>query len=164
MKLIAAADKNWGIGKNNELLVSIPEDLKFFRDTTKGHVIVMGRKTLDSFSGGKPLPKRTNIVLTRRKNFSREGVQVFHTVEDLLEGLKAYDSDDIFVIGGGEIYRQMLPYCDTALVTRIDYAYDADTWFPDLDADDDWEMTEESEERISFELPYRFCTYQRKHE
>jgi dihydrofolate reductase len=162
MKLIAAADKNWGIGKNNQLLVSIPEDMKFFRSTTMNGVVVMGRRTLDSFPGGRPLPRRVNIVLTAQRNFSREGVIVVHSLEELDRVLARYDSDSIYIIGGESVYRQLKDRCDTAYVTRIDYAYDADAWFPDLDADPDWEVTAVSEEQIYFDLIYHFCTYKRK--
>ena len=147
MKAIAAADKNWGIGYKNRLLVSIPSDMKFFRQTTTGKVVVMGRKTLESFPNGMPLKNRTNIVLTSNRNYQVKDAILVHSEEELLEELKKYNSEDIYVIGGESIYRMLLPYCDTALVTKIDHAFQADAYFPDLDAMDDWEMTEESEEQ-----------------
>ena len=161
MNLIVAADKNWGIGKNNELLVQIPNDMKMFRSTTIGNVVVMGRKTLESFPNGKPLPKRTNIVLTKNKNFAAKGAIVVHSKEELLEELKKYPEEDIFVIGGESIYRMLLPYCTTAYVTRTDYAYDADTYFPNLDELPEWKLVEESEEETYFDIEYRFTKYEK---
>ncbi|MCQ2492355.1 MAG: dihydrofolate reductase [Lachnospiraceae bacterium] len=162
MKMIVCADKNWGIGKKNQLLVSIPSDMKFFRTTTTGHVVVMGRKTLESFPNGMPLPKRTNIVLTKNKDYNGHGAIVVGSKEELLEELSNYESDDIYIIGGESIYRMMLPYCDTAYVTRLDYAYDADTYFPDLDADDEWYLAVEGEEETYFDIEFYFNTYRRK--
>ncbi len=162
MKMIVCADKNWGIGKNNQLLVSIPSDMKFFRTTTTGHVVVMGRKTLESFPNGMPLPKRTNIVLTGNKDYNGHGAIVVGSKEELLDELSNYESDEIYIIGGESIYRMMLPYCDTAYVTRLDYAYDADTFFPDLDADDEWYLAVEGEEETYFDIEFYFNTYRRK--
>ena len=161
MNLIVNADKNWGIGKNNELLVQIPNDMKMFRSTTIGNVVVMGRKTLESFPNGKPLPKRTNIVLTKNKNYAAKGAIVVHSKEELLEELKKYPEEDIFVIGGESIYRMLLPYCTTAYVTRADYAYDADTYFPNLDELPEWKLVEESEEETYFDIEYRFTKYEK---
>ncbi|HJC49364.1 MAG TPA: dihydrofolate reductase [Candidatus Anaerostipes avistercoris] len=161
MNLIVNADKNWGIGKNNELLVQIPNDMKMFRSTTIGNVVVMGRKTLESFPNGKPLPKRTNIVLTKNKNYAAKGAIVVHSKEELLEELKKYPEEDIFVIGGESIYRMLLPYCTTAYVTRTDYAYDADTYFPNLDELPEWKLVEESEEETYFDIEYRFTKYEK---
>ena len=111
MNLIVAVDKNWAIGLHNKLLVSIPADMKFFRETTMGKVVVMGRKTLESFPGGQPLKKRTNIVLTSDKNYKVKDAVVVNSVEALLEELRQYNDEDIYVIGGGSILRQILPYC-----------------------------------------------------
>ena len=127
MKLIASADKNWGIGFKNKLLVSIPTDMKFFRQTTTGKVVV-----------------------------------IVHTLEELQEELKRYQSDDIYVIGGERIYRQLLPLCDTAYITRIDHAFQADTFLPNLDELEDWKMTEEGEEQTCFDLEFRFTKYERR--
>lgn len=162
MKAIASADKNWGIGYKNRLLVSIPSDMKFFRQTTTGKVVVMGRKTLESFPNGMPLKNRTNIVLTSNRNYQVKDAVLVHSEEELLEELKKYNSEDIYVIGGESIYRMLLPYCDMALVTKIDHAFQADAYFPDLDAMDDWEMTEESEEQTCFDLEFCFTKYERK--
>lgn len=161
MNLIVAVDKNWAIGKENKLLVSIPQDMKFFRETTMGKVVVMGRKTLESFPGGQPLKKRTNIVITRDKNYSVKDAIVVHSIEEALEELKNYNSEDVYVIGGDSIYRQMLPYCDVAHVTKIDHAYEADTYFPNLDEKEEWLVTGVSDEQTYFNLEYEFVRYER---
>lgn len=161
MNLIVAVDKNWAIGKENKLLVSIPQDMKFFRETTIGKVVVMGRKTLESFPGGQPLKQRTNIVLTRDKNFKVKDAIVVHDIDELLEELKKYNDEDIYVIGGESIYRQMLPYCKLAHVTKINHAYEADTYFPNLDEKDEWVVTGVSDEQTYFNLEYEFVRYER---
>ena len=162
MNIIVAADKNWGIGCNNKLLVSIPSDMKFFREKTMGHVVVMGRKTLESFPNGLPLKNRVNIVLTENRSYKVKDAIIVHTKEELLEELKKYDSNELYVIGGGSIYEMLIPYCDTAYITKIDHVYAADTYFPNLDQMDDWEMTEVSEEQTCFDLEYVFAKYERK--
>ncbi|BDZ77134.1 dihydrofolate reductase [Claveliimonas bilis] len=161
MNLIVNVDKNWAIGKGNKLLVSIPQDMKFFRETTTGKVVVMGRKTLESFPGGQPLKNRTNIVLTSDKSYKAAGAVLVHSMEELMEELKKYSQEDIYVIGGESIYRSLLPYCSKAYVTKTEHAYDADTWFPDLDADPQWKMTKISEEQTYFDLEYYFTVYER---
>ena len=160
MNIIVAADKNWAIGKDNKLLVSIPADMKFFRETTKGNIVVMGRKTLESFPQGQPLQKRVNIVISKNPDYQVKGADVVHSVEEAIEECKKYDGE-IYVIGGESIYRSMLPYCDTALVTKIDHAYAADTYFPNLDEDAEWELTGETEEQTYFDLEYVFTKYER---
>ena len=162
MNLIAAVDKNWAIGKDNSLLVSIPDDMKFFRQTTTGNVVVMGRKTLESFPNKKPLKNRTNIVLTSDPNYQAEGAIVVHSLEELQEELKKYDSDRIYVIGGESVYRQLLDQCDVAHITKIDFAYEADAWFPNLDENPEWEITADSEEQTYFDLEYYFYKYEKK--
>ena len=161
MNIIVAADSNWGIGKNNQLLVSIPADMKMFRQETTGKVVVMGRKTLESFPNGLPLKNRTNIVLTGNKNYKANGAIIVHTVEELLEEIKKYPSDEVYCIGGDSVYKQLLPYCDTAHVTKIDFAYEADSHFPNLDEMPDWKITAESEEQTYFDLEYTFVKYER---
>ena len=161
MNLIVAVDKNWAIGKNNKLLVSIPDDMKFFRQTTTGKVVVMGRKTLESFPNGKPLKNRVNIVLTRDPNYKVKDAIIVHSKEELDKELKKYNQDDIFVIGGESIYRMMLDDCKRAFVTYVDYAYDADTYFPNLDELSDWKLAEESEEQTYYDIEFYFRTYTR---
>ena len=162
MKLIAAVDKNWAIGNKGQLLVSIPQDQKMFRDQTLGKVIVMGRKTLESLPGGQPLYGRTNIVLSTDPAYQVKGATVCHSLEEVQDLLTAYHSDDVYIIGGESIYRQFLPYCDTIHLTAIDYVYDADLRFPvDLDQASDWKLAEEGEEQTYFDLCYTFCRYVR---
>lgn len=162
MKAILSADRNWGIGYQNKLLASIPSDMRFFREMTEGKVIVMGRKTLESFPNGLPLKKRINIVLTHDRSYQVKDAVIVHDKEELLEELKKYREDDVFVVGGGSVYELLLPYCDTAYVTRIDMAYQADTFFPDLDQDPEWELTEESDEQTCFDIEFTFTVYRRK--
>lgn len=162
MNLIAAVDKNWGIGKDNRLLVRIPEDMKSFQRLTTGKVVVVGRKTLETFPGGQPLKNRTNIVLTANPNVKVKGAVVVHSVEELLEELKKYDSRDVYIAGGESVYRQMADLCDTAYITKIDYEYLADAWFPNLEEQEGWELTADSEEQTYFDLEYYFLKYERK--
>lgn len=162
MNLIVAVDKNWAIGKNNKLLASIPSDMQMFRERTTGGVVVMGRKTLESLPGGRPLPDRTNIVITNRATLKNDKIIVCNDVPTVLDKIKEYPPEKVFCIGGGSVYRLLLPYCDTAYITKIDYAYDADTYFPNLDEDREWEITEISEEQTSFDIAYHFMTYKRK--
>ena len=163
MNLIVCVDAKWGIGYKNELLVRIPSDQKFFRETTTGKVVVMGRKTLDSFPGGKPLKNRTNIVLTSTENPSVRDEEIYvKNIDECLEKLKEFNPEDVFIIGGDSIYKQFLQYCDTALVTKIDKAYQADSFFPNLDKDDEWEIESESDEQTYFDNTFSFVTYKRK--
>ena len=162
MNCIVAVDNNWAIGYKNNLLVSIPADMRFFRDTTIDKVVVMGKNTLESFPGSKPLLKRTNIVVALEKDYKVPGATVVNSIEEAMEAVKEYDTNDVYIIGGGSIYRQFLPYCDIAHVTKIDYEYEADTYFPNLDEDDEWELTGDSDEQTYYDLEYRFLRYERK--
>ncbi len=162
MNVIAAVDNNWAIGYQNKLLVSIPADMRFFRDETMGKVVITGRNTLRSFPGEQPLKNRTNIIVTRDKNFKVKDAIMVNSVEEALELTKNYKSEDIYIIGGASIYRQMLPYCDVAHITKIDFAYQADTYFPNLDQMEDWVLVEETEEQTYYDLSYTFCRYERK--
>lgn len=161
MNLIAAVDKNWGIGCKNKLLVSIPADMKFFRETTLGKVVVMGRKTLESFPNGQPLKKRVNIVLTHDADYKVNDAVIVHSMEELWEELKKYASEDIYVIGGETIYKQLLDECDVAHITKIDYEFEADAYFPNLDEMPEWKMTQDSEEQTYFDLEYYFYKYEK---
>lgn len=161
MNLIAAVDKNWAIGNRGKQLVNIPGDQKLFREETMGKVIVMGRKTMESLPGGQPLYGRTNVVLTRNPSYQKKGAVVLHSMEETLEYLKQFPDNDIFIIGGAEIYKEFLPYCNTAHVTYIDYSYEADTYFPNLDKDSGWKVTAESDEQTYFNLCYEFRKYER---
>ena len=168
MDCIVAVDKNWGIGKNGDLLVTNREDMQFFRETTRGSIVIMGRKTLESFPGGRPLKGRVNLVLSsslEETETEEEGtVLIFRktreAVRELVESGRFPDRK-VFVIGGGSIYRLFLPECRKALVTQMDQTFEADTFFPDLDKDPDWEKEEEGEWRQGEGFRFRFCTYRR---
>ena len=143
-------------------MVSIPEDMKLFREETVGKVVVMGRKTFESLPQGLPLVERTNIVLTTSEDFKHDNVYVCHSVDEVLNKVKEYPTEDVYVIGGASVYEQMLPYCDTIHLTKIDYTYDADTYFPDIFKDGVWQETARSDERTYFDICYEFVRYQRK--
>ena len=162
MNLIVAVDKNWAIGNKNKLLIQIPSDMKNFRMLTTGNVIIMGRKTLESFPNGLPLKNRTNIVLTHNPNYKVNGAIVVHSLDELHEELKKYNSEDVYVIGGEKIYEQLLDECDVAHITKIDYAYDADAYFPNLDEKPEWEITADSDEQTYFDLEFYFYKYERR--
>ena len=163
MNIIVNVSKNWAIGKNGGLLFHISEDMKFFKEHTTGNTIVMGRKTLDSLPGGRALPNRRNIVLTRNEEFTREGVTVCCSADELRSLLSGVESGSIYVIGGESLYRGLLPLCDTAYVTKVDEAVpDADAFMPDLDSDPDWETSGESSEHESGGRRYKFVTYKRR--
>lgn len=162
MNVIAAVDSNWGIGYKGKLLVRIPLDQKWFQTVTKDKVIVVGRKTLATFPNGLPLPSRKNIILSENPNFFIKGAEVAHNMEEAFGFLKGWDREDIYIAGGESIYKQFLPYCKVAHITRIHYSYEADTWFPNLDIRKEWELTEESEEQTYFDLEYTFQKFERK--
>jgi len=162
MNLIVAVDKNWAIGCQNKLLVSIPADMRFFRDETNNKVVIMGKNTLESFPSGQPLKNRVNIVIALEKDYKVKDATVVYSMEEALETIKNYKSEDVYVIGGASIYRQMLPYCDVAYITKIDYEYHADTYFPNLDEMEEWFIAEESEEQTYYDLSYTFCRYERR--
>ena len=159
MKLIVAVDNKWGIGKNGDLLKSIPEDMKYFREKTKNKILVMGYKTLLSFPGSKPLPGRLNIVLADIENLRIPGCVTVESLDELFRLSAFLESDDIYVIGGGYTYRQLLPYCDTAYITKMDFSGDADTYFDDLDQKEEWQMIESSELFDHDNFKYAFTVY-----
>lgn len=159
MIAIAAADENWGIGYRNRLLCTIPEDMALFRRTTTGHTVVMGRRTLESFPGGRPLAGRKNIVLTGDPFFAVEGAAAVHSVEELLIRIDGCDPDEVFVIGGASVYRQLLPFCDRCLITRVYRVFPADAFFPDLDRDPSWRIEKRSGLKDYGGLNYEFFEY-----
>ena len=162
MNIITAVDKNWAIGNKNDLLIRIPADHKFFRQETSGKVVVLGRKTLETFPQGMPLQNRTNIILSTNPDYQVKGAQVVHNIEELQEELTKYPTEDVYIIGGESIYRQMLPYCDVAHITKIDHAYAADAYFPNLDEMAEWEVTADSDEQTYFDITYEFVKYEKK--
>ena len=162
MNLIAAVDSHWGIGRNGRLLLSIPEDQRLFRQETLGKTVIMGRKTLESLPGGQPLYGRRTVVLSRGEKKKMKGAVWVGSVEEALRAVRDCKSGDVFVAGGEEIYRAFLPYCDTAHVTYVDYVYEADAYFPDLDRDPDWVLDVETEEATYFDICYTFRRYVRR--
>lgn len=162
MKTIVAVDNNWGIGKDGCLLCNIPGDLKYFKDKTLGKVVVMGRTTYESLPGKKPLKDRVNIILSRNPDFQPEGCIMCRSMGELFKVLENYDMDDVFIIGGEEIYRQFSPYCSGHLVTKINADYEADKHFDNLDKRDDLELVEESKPQNENGVEYRFTEYRRK--
>lgn len=168
MKLIVAVDSEWGIGNKGDLLARIRGDLLHFRDITAGKTVVLGSNTLATFPGGRVLKNRVNIVLHPSESYSPEGAIVAHSIPELLELVKRYDTNDVFAIGGASVYRQLLPYCDTAYVTKFKKSYEKDVWFEDLDKSPEWELCEESgvmhsdpEKDTDPSLDYVFCVYRR---
>ena len=157
MNVIVAVDANWAIGKGGDQLVYIPEDLKHFKELTMGHPVILGRRTMATFPGGRPLKGRRNLVLSRDPDFRPEGAEVYPDLAPLL----AAAPEDAFVVGGASVYRALLDRCDTAYVTKLDRAYEADCWFPNLDEDSDWTLAEESEPMEHEGLTFRYTVYRR---
>ncbi len=156
---IVAVCDDWGIGLDGGMVVRNREDMRHFVSCTTGHPVIMGRRTLESFPGGRPLRDRRNIVLTRDPGFSREGVEVAHTVEEALRAVEG--EPEAWVIGGGEVYRQLLPLCSRAVVTRNHCVRRADAYFPDLDASPTWRASEARTGGVTEEgVPFDFVTYE----
>ena len=151
------------IGADGDLLVHLPEDMKFFRQTTEGNVIILGRKTLQSFPMAKPLPNRVNIVITRDENFSAEGTVIVNSIEEAVEVYnEKYSHLEAFVAGGGTIYKQMLKYCDAALVTKMKMKFpSAQVFIDNLDEHSEWVLAEESDTKYQGDLEFKFTTYKR---
>ena len=161
MNLIAAADHHWGIGADNRLLASIPDDMRYFREMTAGKVVVMGRRTRESIPGGR-LKGRVNIVLTHQTDEKADGMFFVSSMESLFRVLEPYDPDAVFVIGGASIYTQLLDACHTAYITKIDAVYAADAYMPDLYVHPQWELSVCKEKKRYLGTGYRFCIYKRK--
>lgn len=159
MNLIVAVDKNWAIGHDNELLIRIPDDMKRFRSITTGSAVIVGKKTLDSFPGGNPLPNRTNIVLCYPNEETPDNVVRVHSIDEAVKIASEYPS--VYVIGGESVYRSMLDLCDTAHITKIDHAFCANRHFPNLDENPDWKMTDEVIGGEYEGIKFSYCTYQR---
>ncbi len=168
MKLVVAVDNEWGIGNKGELLARVRADLKYFQSLTKENVVILGSKTLATFPGGNVLKNRTNIVLSRNTEYNPEGAIMARSLEELLDIIKNYNTDNVFVIGGSQIYSMLLPYCDTAYVTKFQKSFEKDAFFPNLDESDQWVLTEVGEEQLTNpetdteqNMTFRFCTYKR---
>lgn len=157
MNVIVMVDENWAIGKDGDQLVYIKPDLKRFQTLTTGHSILLGRKTLDTFPGGKPLKNRRNLILSKKEDFEVVNGEVFHSVEEVL----AAAPEDTFVVGGESVYRQLLPFCDKAFITKVQGAFPADCYFPNLDQDTHWKMVEEEGPFLHEGIRYSYVTYER---
>ena len=159
MNAIVCVSRNWGIGKDNSLLLHIPDDMKRFKMLTCGKIVVMGHGTLLSLPGSKPLPDRVNIVMSRDERLFVAGARTIHSVHDLMIEVSQYDSDSVFVIGGESVYRMLLPQCRRAYVTRVDACPEADGFFPDLGDTPNWKIERESEFFEYDGLEYSFVDY-----
>jgi len=159
MKAIVAVDLNWGIGYKGSLLQRIPEDMKYFKQMTLGKAVIMGRETFESLPGKEPLKDRINIVLSRRQFYEHEGIVLCRSLEDIFREIKKYSDQDVFVIGGESVYKQLLPFCSEAYVTRIDKEYTADKFFVNLDEDEAWELVSASDLHTYRDIGFRFLKY-----
>ena len=158
MNLIVAVDRNWAIGRDGDQLVYLSEDLKHFKALTTGHPVILGRKTLATFPGGRPLKGRRNLILSRNPGFAPPEAEVFSSLEELL----AAAPQDAFVIGGASVYQALLDRCDTACITRIEAAFPgADCWFPNLDERPEWKIAEEGPVLEEKGVRFRYVTYER---
>jgi dihydrofolate reductase len=169
MNLIVAVDKNWAIGNKGDLLARIRADLMNFKRITDGKIVVLGSNTLATFPGGRPLKNRINIVLHPSPDYRPEGAVVVHSLEELFRELKKHDTNDVFVIGGASVYKQLLPFCDTAYITKFEKSFEYDAALPDLDKDENWYCSEKgalqySDPETDTEggLPFYFTLYKRK--
>lgn len=161
MNLIVAVDENWAIGNNGELLEVISGDMRHFKETTTGKVIVLGRETLNTFPGGNPLKNRTNIILTRAKDFNPTNGIVVNSIEDLLQELKNFNSEDIYIVGGASVYEQLLPHVNTAYITKFHNEHTADKYLENLDLSPEWKLSETSEVFKENDVEYNFNIYKR---
>ena len=162
MNLIVAVDEKWGIGKDGHLLANLPGDMKYFREKTLGKVVVMGRSTLESLPGGKPLPKRTNIVLTRREDFEVPGAIIVHNIEELLEKCNEFLTDDIMIMGGASVYNELMDICDRLYITKIFADLDAEVFIKNADEMPNFKVAWKSEIFEENGLTYQFYEYRRK--
>jgi len=160
---ILSVDKNYGIGKNNDLLFHLPLDMKFFRETTKGHTVYMGENTLLSFPGSKPLKNRTNVVLSQDESHNYEGCENFHNFDEFVKNIQEKGRiSDVFIIGGASIYRQTLPFVDKVLLTKVNADGEATVFFPNLDKDPNFICVDEGTPIKDGDYEIRFTTYVRK--
>lgn len=160
MKIIVATAEDWGIGRDGHLLFKLPDDMKFFRETTMGKVVVMGYETLKSMPNGAPLKGRTNLVMSRKRMLEIDGATVVHSVDELFDKLAAFDTNDVFVIGGTSVYEQLLDYCTHALVTKVAAKADADSHFPNIDARENWHLSTTSEECMNNGISFAWTVYE----
>ncbi len=162
MNAIVAVDKNWAIGKEGKLLVHLPGDLKYFQEKTTGKTIVVGRKTLESFPKGRPLPRRNNLVLSQNTDFSVPGARTYHSMESLEKALENMDDSQVYIAGGAQIYRAFLGRVDTVFVTKIAGDFQGDCHFPNLDRVEDFRLTWSGPPQEENGVKYQFVKYERK--
>lgn len=162
MNLIVAADENWGIGKDGGLLTHLPGDLKYFKEKTTGKVVVMGRATLESLPGARPLPQRTNIILTRDASFQKEGCIIVHSMQQLLTECAKYDPEDVMIIGGEQIYMQLIRQCERLFITKIFASFDADKHIMNVDKMQSFVLACESDVMEENGISYQFLEYRKK--
>lgn len=161
LSMIVTVDRNWAISKDHKQLISIPEDVKFVRDITYGEVMIVGRHTFEHSYNGKVLPNRTTVIVTKEKNYEPAGAIVAHSAKEALK--KAEETGrKIYVIGGKKLYEEYMPLCDEIHVTWVDYAYSADSFFPNLDKLPEWVLIDESEEQTHFDVVYYYRRYVRR--
>lgn len=161
ISLIAAVAENDVLGKDNAMIWHLPKDMKWFKDKTLNHYVIMGRKTFDAL--GKPLSGRTNIIITRQKDYKQEGCRIVHSLEDALKLAQEGGEQEAFIIGGAEIYKQALPHADIVYLTEIYHKFEGDAFFPKVNHDE-WELVYEEKHEPDEKNKYRFafCEYKRK--
>ena len=164
MNLIVSVDENWGIGKDGQLLAHVSADLRRFKELTLGHVVVMGRRTLYTLPKQQPLSGRQNIILTTHRDFDCPGASVVHTLAELFSLLCTWKEEEIFVIGGESVYRQLLPYCRYAYITRFQTIFDADCFFPALTEESGWKLQSESNPMTQERLSFTYCLYENRND
>ena len=161
MNMIVAVDRDWGIGRDNGLLASLPTDMKYFKEHTSGKVVVMGRKTLESLPGGRGLPNRTNYVLTANPDFEAERCIIVHSEYELFDAIADFDPDDVFLIGGASLYNRFYKYCDRLYITKMDAELGADAFIVNIDEDPAFKVASESEPVTENGITFRFCEYEK---
>lgn len=162
MNMIVAADKNWGIGKDGQLLTHLSGDLKYFKERTMGKAVVMGRKTLESLPGGRPLPGRTNIVLTANTDYKKEDCVIVHNKEELCEKCAEFPADGIMILGGATLYNELMEQCDSLFITKIYEEFEADAFIKNADELPDYKVVWQSEMQEEHGIKYQFFEYKRE--
>ena len=161
LSIIVTVDRNWAISNEHKPLISIPDDIKFVRDTTYGQVVIMGKHTFENYFNAKPLPNRITIIVTKDPDIKIQGAVVVHSSTQAMLAAEKYNKD-IYILGGKRLYNDLLPLCDEVHVTYVEYIYSADSYFPDLDKKPDWVLVDESEEQTHFDVVYYFRRYLRR--
>ena len=162
LSMIVTVDRNWALSNEHKPLISIPDDLKFIRDTTYGQVVIVGRHTFENLFNSRPMANRITIVVTKDEGFTVPGATIVHSSTQAVLAAEKYNGKDIYVLGGKKLYNDLLPICDEVHVTYVDYNYSADSYFPNLDRKPEWVLVEESEEQTHFDIIYYFKHYLRR--